>query len=77
MPLVEALKSISADDMGAEALKESVKKIVIKNASDCSSAGRWATFEGGGITLDHKPTTNVDHVQDRTDNLVKLLEDNL
>ena len=77
MPLVEALNSITADDMGAEALKESLKKIHITNETECSNSGRWATFEGGVLKLDHKPCTNVDQIKDRAAYTIKLLEDNL
>ncbi|HEY4221964.1 MAG TPA: hypothetical protein VGO62_11485 [Myxococcota bacterium] len=73
-PLVAALKSICADDMGKEALKGALKSIQIKNSSDIYSSSRWATFENGVLTLDHDPWSNVDEVKDRTDALIKLLE---
>ncbi len=76
-PLIQALQLITADDMGAEALKESLKGIVIKNNSDCSNASRWCQFENGIITLDHKPTTNVDQIDDRAKALQSQLEDSL
>ncbi|MBK8014294.1 MAG: hypothetical protein IPK13_23465 [Deltaproteobacteria bacterium] len=76
-PLVEALKSITADDMGAEALKGSLKKIVIQNKSEISSATKVATYSGGVLTLDHKPTTNVGQVQDREKAIRTILENAL
>jgi hypothetical protein len=76
-PVIEGLKSLCRDDMGKEAVKGSLKKIVFTNESQISSAHRWSTFAGGVLRLDHEPCTNVDYVDDRTDELVKLLEKNL
>ncbi len=76
-PLSAALKSICADDMGKEALQGTLKNIVIQNTADCSNGSRWAAFADGVITLDHKPTTNVDNIKERTDSLTTLLENSL
>jgi hypothetical protein len=71
-PLVAALKSICADDLGRDALKGALKKIVIQNAKD-SYSSYWSTFEDGVLTLDYQ-FTNVDEVQDRTNVLRETLE---
>ncbi|MBU0550450.1 hypothetical protein KKB55_22640 [Myxococcota bacterium] len=76
-PLVAALKSITADEMGLNALKGSLKKIVIQNKAGISYSGKFATFSDGILTLDHKPTTNLQQAKDREDVLRVLLEDNL
>ncbi|MEL6543572.1 MAG: hypothetical protein AAFQ82_03040 [Myxococcota bacterium] len=76
-PLIDALASISADDMGKEALQESLKKIEITNSDSVSSAHKWAAFEGGVLKLDHKPTTNINDVTARTQSLTTLLENSL
>ncbi|SEN10944.1 hypothetical protein SAMN05444354_1315 [Stigmatella aurantiaca] len=76
-PLIAALKAITVDDMGKEALKGGLKKIEIQNRTDISYGDRMAAFEGGTLVLDHKPHTNVDDIQQRTDGIRKLLESKL
>jgi hypothetical protein len=75
LPVVEGLKRIAIDDMGKDALKNSVQKIVIQNKKpDYSSY--WASFEAGVLTLDHQ-LANADYIQDRADELVRVLEPKL
>ncbi|MBN1208773.1 MAG: hypothetical protein JXB05_28185 [Myxococcaceae bacterium] len=76
-PLIAALKAISIDDMGKEALKGGLKKIEIQNRSGAYYGDRIASFDGGTLLLDHEPHTNVDDIQDRTDGIRKLLESKL
>ncbi|XXF76229.1 hypothetical protein P2318_24665 [Myxococcaceae bacterium GXIMD 01537] len=76
-PLVEALKGITFDDMGKEALKAGLKKVEIQNRGDIYSADRIASFEGGTLLLDHLPHTNVDDVADRAKGIRTLLESKL
>jgi len=76
-PVKEALKSICSDDMGKEAINDSLEKIVIKNEGDIHYAGKWSSFESKVLTLDHKPTTNIDQISDRAKALQTLLENNL
>lgn len=76
-PLIEALKNITIDDMGKDALKSNLKKIVIQNTNGTYYGDRWAHLQDGVLTLDHEPCTNVDDIKDRTDGLTQLLEKNL
>ncbi len=76
-PLIDALKAICVDDMGKAALKGALKKVVIKNAQNVYYGDRIATFEGGVLTLDHEPTTNIDDVADRAKGIQATLEKNL
>jgi hypothetical protein len=76
-PLIAALKGITIDDMGKEALKAGLKKVEIQNRKDVIYGDRMASFEGGTLLLDHKPHTNVDDIRDRTDGIRKLLESKL
>ena len=76
-PLTEGFKTICADDMGKEALKEALKKIVITNQAGNSSGRSWVTFNEGVLKLDHKPTSNVDQIKERTEGLVSMLESSL
>jgi hypothetical protein len=73
-PLIEALGQITADEMGKEALQESIGKIVICNRGGISSGGRVASVEGKILTVDHKPNTNVDYGAERVKGLVATLE---
>lgn len=47
---VEMVKSIAKDDMGKEALKESLKKIVFRNLPVDVSSKNKATFDNGVLT---------------------------
>jgi hypothetical protein len=76
-PLIAALKDITVDDMGKEALKGALKKIEIQNVSDISYWARMASFDDGTLLLDHKPHTNVDDIGDRTKGIRALLESKL
>jgi hypothetical protein len=72
-PIINALKEITADDMGKEALKGALKKVVIKNQEQIYYGDRAYTFEKGVLTIDHMPTTNIDNIQERSDELTKVL----
>ncbi len=78
-PLVEAFTSITQDDMGAEALKESLKKIVITNDGNNSNGNKWCQYENGVLTLTHKPTSNVSGsgYAERVKSVTKNIEDAL
>ena len=76
-PLVAALKSVCQDEMGKEAIADELSKVIIKNEEGISSESKWASFSDKTLVLDHKPTTNVHHVDARAGKLQKLLEDSL
>ncbi len=76
-PLIAGLKSVGRDEMGKEALRSALKKVVVQNTTGAYYGDRWTSFEGGVLTLEHLPTTNADSVQERTDGLVQTLEKNL
>ncbi|GAL62830.1 hypothetical protein [Algibacter lectus] len=77
LPFIEALTSITADDMGKEALAESLKEIHITNTQDHHNPSNAFSFSNGILTLDHSPILNADDVDSRTKVLVDLLENNL
>lgn len=77
VPVIDALKSICRDDLGKDALKEGLKKIVFCNTKDTYSAEAAISFTGGELTIDHDPCTNVDYVKDRADAVQKALEKGL
>jgi len=77
VPVLDALKSICRDELGKEALKAGLKKIVFCNTKDTYSAESAISFTGGELTIDHDPCTNVDYVKDRADVVLKVLEKGL
>ncbi|PQJ69635.1 hypothetical protein [Polaribacter butkevichii] len=77
LPLVAAFKSIAADEMGKEALAESLKEIHILNTKDHHNPTNAYAFSNGVLTVDHSPILNADDVDSRTKVLVNLLENNL
>lgn len=75
-PIINAFEAICADDMGADAVKEGVKKIVIHNEGN-TSAQKWVSFDGGVITLNHAPASNAHDIDGRTKYLQSAIEDGL
>src|ERR1044072_5172324 len=76
-PLINALKEITIDDMGKEALKETLKKIVIKNEAGNYYGSTAYAFSGGVLTIDHQPFSNIDNITERSEESSKLLMKNL
>lgn len=72
-PLIATLKEIAADDLGIEALKETLKKIIIKNEGNFGSPKSAYSFADGVLTIDHSPITNINDVAERTKYLVQFL----
>ena len=75
-PVIQAFKAVGVDQMGKDALKDSVKKVVIKNSAD-STNYEYFTFENGVLTIDHRPVYNVDDLNERTEYVTELLIKNL
>jgi len=75
-PLVKGLSAITADQMGAEALAGSLKKILIKNDNTHANPD-GITFAGGVLTINHKPTTNISNVSDRAGKIQSVIENAL
>lgn len=76
-PLVAALQAITVDDMGRDALKAGLTKVVIKSEGGIYDGERMASFAGGVLTLDHEPFTNVDDVAERSAAIQRALEKGL
>ena len=74
-PLIRAFRQVCADDMGKDALKSGLKKIEITNSGEKYDR-RAFSFEDGVLKIDHK-LTNVDHLDERTEKVVSLLEEGL
>lgn len=76
-PLLEALRSVTRDDLGTEAVADGLRQIVIQNTTGAYYGDRWAKFHNGVLVLDHLPNSNVDAIQERIDGLIKVLEKGL
>jgi hypothetical protein len=72
--LVGALEAIATDDMGKDALKEGLQRVVLKNTTDCANADRCASFEQGVLTIDHRPFANTHHVNQRAKAIQDAIE---
>lgn len=75
-PLLDALGAIGADDMGKQALREGVTKVVVRNSDEYFSPS-GITFADGVLVFDHKSDTNTHHTEERTKVLQTLLENGL
>lgn len=75
-PLVRALSAITVDDMGREALRAGINRIVVRNSGNYASETGFSIADGV-LTMDHRPEMNVDHDDDRAKWLQQLLEANL
>jgi len=72
-PLINALKEIAVDALGKEALKGTVKKVIIKNEGNFGSGKSAYSFSDGVLTIDHSPITNINEVAERTKYLAQFL----
>lgn len=75
-PMVDALAAITIDEMGKSALREGLGKVVVRNTEQYSSTSGFS-LEGGVLTIDHKPYSNVEYEAERAKGLQKLLESSL
>ena len=76
-PIINAFKAITEDDIGKEALQETLKKIIIKDENDNAYANSAYSFQNGILIINHNSYTNVDNASERTEVLTKLLENQL
>ncbi len=72
-PIINAFKAITVDELGKEGLKETVKKIVIKNENGNYYGSTAYTYADGVLTIDHSPISNIDNIDERSTELEKLL----
>jgi hypothetical protein len=76
-PIITALKEITVDDLGKDALKGALKKVVIKNENNIYYGDYAYSFDGGILTIDHSPNSNIDNISERSESLAKLLNKSL
>ena len=75
-PLVTALAGVTIDDMGREALRSGLAKIVVRNSGEYSGVGGF-TFVDGVLTFDHRSDANIEYGDERAKQVQQLLEANL
>jgi hypothetical protein len=74
LPLIDALRDIGSDDLGKQALRANLKKVVLKNTASHYSPQAAISFEGGVLCVDHCPVTNIDDVRERKEYIVRVME---
>ena len=80
VPLANALKGITADAMGAEALKAKLKKVVITYDQATAPASNYpngVSFEGGTLKINFAPFSNSADVEPRAKAIQGGLESKL
>ena len=80
VPLANALKQVTSDAMGAEALKAKLKKVVITYDESTlypSDYEKDVKFENGTLTINFAPYTNSYQVEERAKAIASGLESKL
>jgi hypothetical protein len=75
-PLVDALRAVTVDELGRNAARDGLSKIIVKNSGQFSSTN-GSTFQDGVLTFDHQPHVNVDYGHERAKELQHILESGL
>lgn len=74
LPLRYALEAAAYDELGRNALRETLKSICIKNTGsnfDCTS---MVSFNDGILTIDHTPDTNLHEIYQRAEAILLCIE---
>ena len=75
-PVIEALRQVTRDQMGKDAVKAGLKKIQLRNSKGAYSPASAISFDGGILVIDHE-LSNAGDTQDRIKYLVESLEKKL
>ena len=79
-PLVAALNSITADQMGRDALKAKLQRIHVRFDEKTAPASNYPnglSFANGVLDINWRPYSNTADVADRTKVLTQIMEKNL
>lgn len=79
-PLAAGLQEIGRDEMGRDALRQTLKGIRVRYAEDSAMASNFEQglkFEGGILDVNWRPFANTADFQPRVDAVVGVLEKNL
>lgn len=77
VPMIDAMKAVAVDDDGKKALKEHLKKIVVKLTPEKAPASNYAdglTFKEGTLTINWTPFSNTADVVPRAKSIQAVLE---
>jgi hypothetical protein len=75
-PLMLALSAITVDDMGKDALRQGLSKIIIRNSGEYGSTA-GISFRDGVLTINHRPHVNVHYGEERAKAIQRSLESGL
>ncbi len=79
-PLVAALNSITADQMGRDALKAKLQRIHVRFDEKTAPASNYPnglSFANGVLDINWRPYSNTADVEDRTKALTQVMDKNL
>ena len=79
-PLTAALRSITADAMGRDALRAKLQRVRVRfdeRTAPASNYPNGLSFEGGTLGINWRPYANTADLQERTQAITQLLERNL
>ncbi len=79
-PLAAGLKDVAKDQMGREALRQTLKSIRIRFDEKTAPASNYPNglkFDGGVLDVNWRPFSNVADFKDRVEAVVKVLEKGL
>jgi hypothetical protein len=77
VPLAQALSQVASDNMGKQAVRDKLKKIVLtydEKTAPASAYENGVKFEGGVLTINFQPFANAHDVEDRAKAIRKRLE---
>jgi hypothetical protein len=72
-PLTDALSAVTVDDLGKDAARQGLARIVIRNTGQFYSSSGF-TFRDGVLTIDHQPHANVEYGDERAKALQQIIE---
>ncbi len=74
MPIVEALKQVCRDDLGKQVVKSHLQEIMICNKTSSHNPENSVSLDSRRLKIDLEPATNIDEQRERTERIVRLLE---
>ena len=75
-PIIDALRQITRDQMGKDAIKSGLKKIELRNSKGAFSPHNAIAFEQGTLSIDHA-LSNVGDTKERANYIVEIIEKGL
>ena len=76
-PLIQALRAVTADAMGRDAVKAKLRRVVVAYNPDTAPASNYPKglkFADGTLTINWHPNSNAGDMKERTEAIQKALE---